>query len=77
MIQHNINQMFQQMDDLKLELVEKNKLYKTKLDELFGSTKSQLIEPMDELSLVESEVIEQPKEKKKKNKKNKQLIELE
>jgi hypothetical protein len=32
---------------------------------------------MDELSLVESEIIEQPKEKKKKNKKNKQSIELE
>jgi hypothetical protein len=68
--------MFQQIDDLKMELVEKNKLYTTKLDELFGSAKSQLIEPMDELSLVESETIEQPKEKKKKNKKNKQSIEL-
>jgi hypothetical protein len=77
MDQHNINQMFQQMDDLKIELVGKNELYKTKLDELFGLAKGQLIEPMDELSLVESEAIEQPKEKKKKNKKNKQLIELE
>jgi type I restriction-modification system DNA methylase subunit len=77
MVQHNINQMFQQMDDLKIELVGKNELYKTKLDELFGLAKGQLIEPMDELSLVESEAIEQPKEKKKKNKKNKQLIELE
>ena len=27
MDQHNINQMFQQIDDLKMELVEKNKLY--------------------------------------------------
>jgi hypothetical protein len=31
--------MFQQMDDLKMELVEKNKLYKTKLDNLFGLAK--------------------------------------
>jgi hypothetical protein len=77
MVQHNINQMFQQMDDLKLELVEKNELYKIKLEELFGSAKSQLIEPMDELSLVESETIEQPKEKKKKNKKKDESIELE
>ena len=32
---------------------------------------------MDELSLVESETIEQPKEKKKKNKKKDESIELE